>query len=272
MNWPRVKTILIFLFLAVDIILLASIIFPQISISKIPVETINNTAEVLSSRGIEISSEIIPAKRQSLGTVELYSLWPDKNVLAKKLLEETPSYDGHAFKTDSETITFSESEFHYISLDLEKTLPHQLLGLGIDLRKHLYEQGDSTYRIWQTINDKKFFESEVYAVSDDSSVTLSGYWIFSDRENGVIINTPDTLTDVTGVLINFINNPLREDKVKITSVETGYSSGTAYRDTEHKLVSLVPAYKISTDNGAYYMYDALSGLFLYANKNGEIIY
>ena len=140
------------------------------------------------------------------------------------------------------------------------------------MRENLYEEGESSVRTWQTVENKKIFESEVYATISDKEVTASGFWIFMDRDKGIIINTPDTLVDVTGVLIDFINNPIRNSPVKITSVELGYSTGTTYRDTSHKLVSVSPAYKIGIDDGSYYIYDALSGEFLYAFKNGEIIF
>lgn len=272
MNWPRVKTILIFLFLAVDIMLLASIIIPSVTLSRIPQETIKNTAQVLSQRGIEISPEIIPARRESMGIVELYNIWSDPSAVAKRLIGEAGVADGSVYRNGTKTLALNSDGFTYENTATEKTVAHELIEMGIDIRDNLYEEGESSLRSWQTIDGKKLFESEIYASQADSAVTVTGYWIFSDRENGVIINTPDTLLDVTGVLIDFINNPLREAEVKITSVETGYSAGTAYRDTTHKLVSVSPAYKISTDTGAYYMYDALSGNFLYACKNGEIIY
>ncbi len=272
MNWPRVKTILIFLFLAVDIMLLASIIIPSVALSRIPQETIRNTAQVLQQRGIEISPEIIPARRESMGVVELYNIWPDRDALATLLIGEAHTVDKTVYKNDTKTLVLQEKGFSYENISAAKTVAHELIDMGIDVRENFYEEGESSIRSWQTIDGKKLFESEIYAAQTDSAVSISGYWIFSNREKGIIINTPGTLLDVTGVLIDFINNPLRESKVKITSIETGYSTGTAYRDTSHKLVSASPAYKINTNTGAYYMYDALSGNFLYAFKNGDIIY
>lgn len=272
MNWARVKTILIFMFLIVDIILLSSIIIPSVSLSRIPQETIEKTCEVLGKRGIEISPEIIPAKRESMGIVELYSVWPDPSSLARKLLGNFEQTGSNVYISGTKTLSLSDGEFKYENSKAKKTIAHELIEMGIDVRENLYEEGESSLRSWQTIENKKLFESEIYASRADSTINVSGYWIFSDRENGVIINTPDTLLDVTGVLIDFINNPLREDNIRITSVETGYSTGSGSRDTSHKLVSVSPAYKISTDTGAYYMYDALSGNFLYACRNGEIIY
>lgn len=271
MNWPRVKTILIFLFLVVDLILLASIIIPSIGLGRIPQETINLTAELLSENDIEISPEIIPPKREQLGVVEVYNLWPNKNNLAENMIGKN-TFSENKYSSGSKTLVLNDSEFIYLNTDSEKTIAHELIELGIDLRENLYEEGKSTLRSWQTVENKKIFESEIYATISDKEVTASGFWIFTGRENGIIINTPDTLTDVTGVLIDFINNPIRDAKVKITSVELGYSMGQDYRDTSHKLVSVSPAYKISTDTGTYYMYDALSGEFLYAFKNGEIIF
>lgn len=270
MNWPRVKTILIFLFLVVDLILLATIIVPSVSLSHIPQETIQNTAALLSSRGIEISPDIIPARRESLAVIDLYNLWPQADKLSRKLIGSSQPSGDNTFTNGSKTLVLSDGSFEYKNTQSENSIPHELIDLGIDSRENLYEQGDSSLRVWQSVDDKKIFESEIYASQTDSAISVSGYWIFSDRDKGIITNTPDTLIDVTGVLIDFISNPVRDDNIRITSIELGYSTGAAYRDTTHKLVSASPAYKISTDTGAYYMYDALSGDFLYAYKNGEI--
>lgn len=271
MNWPRVKTILIFLFLAVDLILLASIIVPSIGMGHIPQETIETTSQLLLNSGIEISPEIIPSKREQLGMVEVYNLWPNRHSLAEKLVGSY-SLQENTYINGSKSVVLNNTNFIYQNTDSEKTIAHELINIGIDLRENLYEEGKASVRTWQTVEDKKIFESEVYATGTDNKITVSGFWIFSDRENGIIINTPDTLVDVTGVLIDFINNPVRDSSVKITSVELGYSMGTGYRDTSHKLVSVSPSYKISTDTGTYYIYDALSGEFSYAFKNGEIIF
>lgn len=270
MNWPRVKTILIFLFLAVDLILLATIIVPSVSLSRIPQETIENTASLLNSRGIEISADIIPARRESMGIVELYNLHPQPDKLAQKLLGTAATGENNIFSADSRVLTLTDSGFMFENSDVSDSIAHQLINLGIDVRENLYEQGKSSLRAWQAVDGRKIFESEIYASQSDDKFTLSGYWIFSDSDKGIITNTPDTLIDVTGVLIDFISNPVRDESVRISSIELGYSTGAAYRDTTHKLVSASPAYKISTDTGAYYMYDALSGDFLYAYKNGEI--
>lgn len=272
MNWPRVKTILIFLFLAVDIILLAAIIVPSAGMSRIPQETIQTTAELLSSRGVKISPDIIPFRRESMGIVELYNIWPDRPQLAQSLIGSSEIPSNGVIKNGSKTLTLLEDSFKYEDLKDGKSIAHQLLDLGIDLRENAYVQGDFSIRGWQTIDGKKIFESEIYAAETDSLVSVSGYWIFSEKEKGAIKNTPDTLVDVTGVLIDFLNNSLREDNITIISVELGYSTGSAYRDTSHKLVSVSPAYKISTDSGAYYMYDALSGDFLYAFIGGQVKY
>ena len=246
MNWPRVKTILIFLFLAVDLILLATIIVPSVSLSRIPQETIENTASLLSSHGIEISADIIPARRESLGIIELYNMWPDTAGLSEMLIGSNQAWADNTFANGSKTLILSDSGFEYKNSQSENTLAHELIDLGIDVRENLYEQGDSSLRAWQSVDGKKIFESEIYASQTEALVSVSGYWIFSDREKGIITNTPDTLIDVTGVLIDFISNPLRDNNIKVTSIELGYSTGTAYRDTTHKLVSASPAYKIGT--------------------------
>ena len=260
------------MFLLVDIILITSIVAPNVGISRIPQKTIDNTVKVLLARGIEISPEIIPQKRESLGVAELYNMWPDREALAWKMLGEDTVSEKDCYKNRSKVLKLNQSDFKYENADSDKNIAQELIELGIDARENIYEQGEKTMRVWQTVENRKIFESEIYAAENNGTISVSGYWIFPDRDNGIIKNTPDTLLDVTGVLIDFANNPIREEKVKIASVETGYSTGSVYRDTSHKLVSVSPAYKISTDTGDYFMYDAFSGSFIYACKNGEIIY
>ncbi len=272
MNWSRVKTILIFLFLAVDIGLLLAIIIPSVGARRIPKETITATVEVLKERGITVEEKTIPAKRESMGIVELYNIWPDGRALATQILGgEAQGGENGVFYREEKTLRILSEGFEYNNPVKKEDLLKEFDAMGISPRENFCVTSEKSARVVQTIEDKKIFETEVFLTEDAGRVSGKGYWIFSDRENGIIKNTPDTLLDVTGVLIDFIKNPLREEKVTINSVETGYSIGTVFRDTSHKLVSVSPAYKITLDDGTYYIYDALSGEFLYAYKNGLVI-
>ena len=132
MNWSRVKTILIFLFLAVDIALLSAIIIPSVGAGTIPKETISATVEVLGGRGITIDEKTIPAKRESLGIVELYNIWPDGKALATRLLGgEVQTGENSFFYREEKTLHVTPYGFEYNNPVKKEDLLKELDAMGI---------------------------------------------------------------------------------------------------------------------------------------------
>lgn len=271
MHWTRVKTILILVFLVIDIVLLSSIIMTSYTAPTIDATMIEDTINILGRNNIKTDKSVIPTAIQRMGMVELRNAWTDNDKAASVLT------GGDA----SKTVSFSGNEFYFtdpapVSVPVSKDGYKQAFeNMGIYADSNFIEISGSSVSAKQSIGNSVIFETGISAETAENGgiASASGYWILFDGEGSISTKTAAQLTPITSVLINFTENPYRNPVgEEITLIETGYSLGNVYRDTVHKLVSVIPAYKISCASGSYFMYDAMTGDFLYANINNEIMY
>ena len=270
MHWTRVKTILIIVFLVIDLVLISGIIMTSYTVPVIDDTLIEDTISILERNNVRVEKNVVPKTIPSMGVAELKNVWTD-NEKAAALLTGGSS---------TKSVSFSGSEFYFTNtapepVNASKTAYKQALeAMGIYAGESFIEIADGKISARQSIDGNVIFETGVFAETAENGgiSAANGYWILSDSANSVSKKTPSQLTPVTSILINFTENPYKNPAgEEIILIETGYSLGTIYRDTQHKLVSVIPAYKITCSSG-YFMYDALSGDFLYANINNEIMY
>ncbi len=270
MHWTRVKTILIIVFLVIDLVLISSIIMTSYSTPVIDDTLIEDTISILERNGIKVEKSVVPKTIPSMGVAELKNVWTDNDKAAMLLT------GGESTKS----ATFSGSEFYFTNtapspINVSKTAYKQAFEtMGIYANENYIELANGKISARQSIDGNVIFETGIFAETAEGGgiAAASGYWILSDSANSVSKKTPAQLAPVTSILINFTENPYKNPVgEEITLIETGYSLGTIYRDTQHKLVSVIPAYKLTCASG-YYMYDASTGDFLYANIKGEIMY
>ena len=270
MHWTRVKTILIIVFLVIDLVLLSSIIMTSYTAPVIDDTLIEDTISILTRNNVKIEKEAVPNTIPSMGMAELKNVWTDNDKAVAVLTR------GEATKS----VSFSGSEFYFTNTSPEpisasKTAYKQAFeDMGIYASESFIDISDGKISARQSIDGTVIFETEVFAeTAENGGISFAnGYWILSDSTVSISKKTPAQLTPITSILINFTENPYKNPNgEEIILIETGYSLGTIYRDTQHKLVSVIPAYKITCASG-YYMYDASTGDFLYANIRDEIFY
>lgn len=278
MYWSRVKTILIFLFLALDIFLLGYIIYSDYDETEITVAERENTVVVLKNNNIKIDAELIPEKTTALGIVEMNSIWTDSDKLAVAILgsgKEKIS-DG-VYHKDNKSFEIFEDGFSYtsnaknISKPTAASAAEKLKRINIEV-----DEEDGTVKgnevvFTQKIDGFPIFETEISVkTSNDELAEVYGYRIFSDTNDDMIKKEKSLLMPISSVLINFTENDLyNKNGDEITGIETGYSIGSEIADTRHKLVSVAPAYKITLKNGDYAVYGAINGKLLYNARNEQ---
>ena len=69
MNWPRVKMILIILFLCINIFLLYNMFSSSWRSSSIDKQTVANVVEILSKNGIRINGDLIAPRVKAMKSV-----------------------------------------------------------------------------------------------------------------------------------------------------------------------------------------------------------
>ncbi len=268
MHWSRVKTILIFLFLSLDIFMLAYILYANHDPYTTAKSEIDDIIGIYSANNIEIDGKIIPHKTEKLGIIEMDNLWTSRERIAARFFPEGYAVEGGRFVNGGKSLEFYEDYFMYknsaVSAEEGARTDGFMRELGIDPQRECYS-GDT---VRQRIDGKSIFETAVTVEGGKNGISeLRGYWIISDNEN-TMGKDPVKLRPISGVLIEFLaTNAYNKDGDRIVSIETGYSTGTPASDTTHKLVSVLPAYRITSASGGYAVFDATEGALLYEGRN-----
>ncbi len=278
MYWSRVKTILIFLFLALDIFLLGYIIYSDYDETEISLTERENTVVVLKNNNIKIDAAIIPETTTALGIVEMNSIWTDSDRLATMILGRgKEKISNGVYRKDDSGFEIFEDGFFYtsnkknISKPSAKTVAEKLKHLHMNVKESDAILKNNELVFTQKIDDVPIFETEIAVkTAGDELAEVYGYWIFSDSDESIIKKEEYILMSISSVLINFTENDLyNKNGDEIVKIERGYSTGSSEPDTQHKLVSVAPAYKITLKNGDYAVYGAINGKLMYNVRNEQ---
>ena len=269
MNWGRVKTVLIILFLATDLFLLGIYMTSKHSSSTIPAQVIEDTVTVLANNNITISPDIIPRKSQSAPYAEAENVISDYATFAKKLLGDNIQKIEYGYESPLGKITFYGDRFNYttttylfVSANTETVfdtaaaqdiVTTNLKRLGFDLSSatvSVKEEGISyVVTIENSVNSLPVFNSQVVAtISKNGESSLSGIWFNKTESSG----NDAELKKVTSALIDFI--PELPDGSEIVKLEIGYNIFD--KESFHKSATLIPVWHITCKDGSTYLLDA----------------
>ena len=269
MNWSRVKTILIILFLCTDLFLVAIYMTSRYSATTISGEMIENTVSALKNNKITINPDIIPRKIQSIPYAEAENAIPDYESFAKKLLGNNLNKIDYGYSGDYGTVTFYGDRFNYqknpdafiltdsITINKEQTAKDvasaDLKQLGFDLSKATVsaskKNGNFTVVFENKANELPIFNSRVTVeLSKYGVVSISGIW-FNQTEN---TGNDTELKKVTSALIQFI--PQLPDGGEIVKLQMGYNIFD--KESFHKSATLIPVWHITCKDGSTYLLDA----------------
>ncbi len=265
MHWSRVKTILIIMFLCVDILLFSASFILHDGSGKINSDTISDTVQVLKDSKIFIDEKIISNKIPTLGTIETENLRADRNGFARLLLnDEAAVYKNGTYKSGEKLVTFENT--YVTAKNLIKNIEpftadnikNELEIIGIRAKKVIAET-DSAIVLLQEFDGKPVFETEITVTKDN---TITGYFFAAKQANSYSKNEESRLMPVCSVLINLIDIPEAFGET-ISTIETGYTLGEPDGNDSYTLISVFPAYRIKTQTGKIFMFDATSGDLLY---------
>ncbi len=265
MHWSRVKTILIFLFLALDILMLGYVLYMDYDPYAASKSEIRDIINICRANNLEVSEKIIPQKSEKLSITELNNLWTDKTGIAKNFMSQgfTAETD-NKFSQGGKTLEIYNNRLIYKNTDVN---PEENVKLNEFLNEFHISTDEECFSgdtVCQEINGRPVFESAVTVKGGSGGISeLSGYWIISDNFSR-LQKRPVKLKPIPGVLFDFLStNAYKKTGDKIVLIETGYSTGSAETDTVHKLISVRPAYKITAESGGYAVFDATDGGLLY---------
>lgn len=257
MNWYRIKTVLIFLFLAINVFLAAMLGFGALSESRAAKARISAAVSALEQNGITVSAEV-PHKTPRLGTLTLENLKADPAAFADRLLGGKATRFGSTWQRDGKSVTMPERGFTYTSgadaVPAEKKsikkMKKALENMGLSME---YAEGtlqDGAVRFIQEVNGAPLYDCwlMVYPAADGTVARMEGIWaeIVADGRERADIKGAES------ALLSF----LREDGTdkEITAVHWGYAVLLA--EEGYHSADAVPVWRVETAGGSQYFYDA----------------
>lgn len=281
MNWSRVKTILIILFLFTDILLGVGVLSSTHKATTIDAEIIKSTVSLLAERDISISPDIIPAKTPGIVYIDAENIISDYDSFAENIFREKPQKkDDLTYETARHILSFSGDRFTYKCKDSQKPFNDSMANGDYENRakamatdflaahgfnlKHAEINTAKTENGYEvTFTGKSgnlpIFNSVVtvsvtgiYSDTGDLNgvYSVSGSWFNTIGQNGSDVK----LKSITGILIEFMSAYNSVQPVTITDLTLGYTVFES--DTLHRSATLVPVWRITLDNGNEYYYDA----------------
>lgn len=271
MNWGRAKTILIILFLVIDVFLFALLSYVQNDVSFIKHKTIEETVSVLKSHNINVKEEQIPSERNKYVNVKIQNLLSDPKYMAERFIGETYSIvsedeEKKTYQNNEILLTVSNDEFMFQtqrnvkeieSYEETKTaLFKDLNKLGYDVRnigfKNYYIKDGKCYiSAFFKFKENRIQDSDFLVVADGNGIlNISGKCFLITEFK----NTKENLLDITSVLINMIYDS-RYHGITIEKAELAYRIDFELQNASE--ASLYPVYIITDDLGREYVFEAL---------------
>ena len=257
MNFSRAKSYLIVVFVIVNLFLVYNLISMSSS-DRISLDTIENTIEILNKKNIKIDREIIKKTPETMFYLNLKNPFATEEYISNFKGNCTVSEEGFKFVPENKNIDFKYllpsydaakqalSHFKDYGLEVKYTKCVGTLDMGEGIYSASFIQSFEGHDIYNTNIDIFYKEGSVL---DSSGVY---YEIFS-------FSAPDeNIKTQAEILIRFAND--FNEKCTIKSIESGYF--TEPFKNEYSMISAIPCFKITIDNGNKYYYDAISASLL----------
>ena len=277
MNWSKAKTILITLFVFVNLFLIVILVVTNNNYITINKDSINNVVLLLGSKGIKVDAKIIPQKMNNVISLDVKRAMDSKQAFANVAFGAgNYKNDNDVYSSNIGTLKFDKGLF-----DLTYTVPFQKFS-----KLSSEDAEDNATAILKRFKfDTKYLKTDSITKTPDGFIVnliqkykgreivgiglgvtmtkdgiseIKGRWLSGD----IIASKPIDTRHITSVLVDFLNNKDRaQDKpIKITDISMGYHVNSADYDFENKTLQAVPAYIIKTDEGRSYYFDARNGV------------
>jgi len=276
MFWSKVKTILIVLFVFVNIFLLTMLLISNSESSSISKETISDTVYLLGMNGIEVNPAIIPVSIGSGSVCDIRSAVQSGGAFADVVFKAgNYTVSGATYKSVNGELTFVNGNVNlefkippksYPNLDTKGIIAQILRDYKLDT-KHIFIKDIITSTVGDRIKvsiGQRFAQRDFIGIGLEIYISKSGLGrlVGSQVASDITSYKPLLLKPITATLAEFIKNKDKTvgNQIKIQSISEGYYINHEDFKSEHKSIQAVPCYKIKTSEGRTYLYDARSDM------------
>ena len=267
MNFGRAKTILIFLFMIINLFLVGYIFATSNDITVPDNKTVSTTIEILKSRNIYLNEKINLSSGEKINNLNLTAATKDEKVFATKLLgsfkAKNNTYIGDngelTVKNGSFVLNYKDNHFfsEFNAKNVKKYAIKFLKDHEIDtsvLKVTDVSLVNGNYRVTFShfFLDKELFNLKTY-------VYLSGGGVYKIEGNIFsleFLSGSEQRSNQITVLLNYSAAKDTPEKVEISEINSGYYCENNPED--FKSLSAQPCFEIVFKNGEKLYFDAFS--------------
>ena len=266
MEWGKIKTILIWVFVVVNIFLFSMYFSDLYSGNEISDEVVEDTISVLAKNNVVITKDVMP---KDCSDVNIYNVENTYNTVSELMekVKKTSKSNGITYFNDEnlsvkgKTFTCKVNSNEDVS-DISDYSEEQIEKTGLldDVDYNLRENGGYVY-FYLKHGNMIFFDSYIRVKCTDKGIQeiYGNNWYCDKVTEGSLAQT----VSPAQILIDFAVQMKFTQKVTITKVEAGYYIGN--RD-ETVRVTAFPVWEITLSDGGVYYYDRRNGDLISSNK------
>lgn len=279
MNWGRTKTILIVLFIIVNILLLTTYLLLNYNAGRIDEEVIDSTVSALSQHGISVNRDIIREKKYVDYHLKMASIISDKENLLNLLLGDSYKKESETeFRSEAAFVKMNGSQLHYqcerstesigyetVSHRTDKLSQTYLKELGFDKKTYFMynkqlENGILTFEIMPRFKAYKIEGVRLKVKADNIGILeMEGNWFYTDTAD---TSSNENFCNVTSVLLNFMYITNSSGKT-ISRIDACLYIPSEYMSA--KTVTPIPVYIILCADGSIAIFNALDASLILQN-------
>lgn len=253
MNWPKIKTVLICLFLVIDIFLAGWDIALHRGKSKVSEEVIENTVSLLADRTITVSPSLLSRSVPKISTVTAKNPMADEAGFIGKILGTGYIKDENRFLKPGKEVELSDNSFVIKEKKKITSLSEARAWLsdnGFDLSGTVQTEYMGSYLFRTVYSGFELFKSSITVTCDGETSVASGMLLYvedSDPPKEEILN-------VTSVLPRLVTDGAAN--CEIIGISPGYMC-TAAPGERFSETGAIPVYRILLSDGREFFYEAV---------------
>lgn len=267
MNFGRAKTILIILFVFVNLFLIGYMFFTSNDNITPNSKTITQATEILNSRNVFLSDKIKLSASENINFLNLKNIADDEKAFASAILGKV-SLKNSVYYGENGDLTIENSKFilnyndnhkfsDYSKSEVLSYSTEFLKSKGFDtsiLKNSAVEKTGENYKLSYT---HYFFDMPVFNLKTFVYVSKSG--VYKVEGSAFIVDSltsSDHTNNPISVLLAYSAEKKQSEKIEIAEINSGYYSDNM--PDEFELISAVPCYELVLTNGTRLYFDATS--------------
>ena len=258
MDWYRMKTVLIILFLGINLFLAALLGYESYSEHKVDQVKTEAILQTLERGGIKVEARLRPSSPR-LRALRLENPYADSFAFAARVLGDGAHHQENTFEKDGNKLSFTENGFIFEAASPAvppqkkhiTSLKSALEAMGLSMRYATGKTENNAVIFTQKVDGVPLFGAQlrVMPCADGSVSRIQGTWaniadIYGEKSRVVL---------PAQALLTFLQEGTHEGET-ITDATCGYS--VLLSDGAYRTADAVPAWRIETESGTVFFYDA----------------